>query len=202
MTRKIILFAFFNLALVAFGQQKTALEVIDSLTLTIVDVKLSQITPNAKDSIVIDVTVLTPEKGDYLYTILGNRLIERGWNVYRNFNQVKAFQGKVLRITRFQANMWYQEEKSEYDRVLRNSYVDIKGQLYNGLTGKILNTFSGENIYRDYIEKKQMENEVNRIDSYIIEQKQNLTVWDKMMEPALIVSTAAVIIYLFFSQRF
>ena len=202
MTRKMILLILINLTFMAVAQPKTILEVIDSLSLAVVDEQLSKFTPAAEDSIVIDITMLTSEKGDYLYTILGNRLIGKGWNVYRNFNQIKAFQGKVLRITRFQANRWYQEESSDSDGVLRNLYVDIKGQLYNGRTGKILAAFSGEKNYRDYINKQQMELEKNSVDTNIIEKKQNLTVWDKMIEPALVLTSAAVIVYLFFSQRF
>jgi hypothetical protein len=202
LTINIKLFTLLALIFIGYGQPRTALEVIDSLTLNIIEEQLSNITHNAEDSIAIDITALSSEKGEYLYTILGNLFIEKEWVVYRNFNQTRAFQGKVLKLSRFQVNMWYAVENSVHNDILRNSYVGIKGQLFNGLSGRILKTFSGERLYRDYIDRQQFEDEGNKLDSYIIEQRQNLTLWDKMIEPALIITTAAVIVYLFFSQRF
>jgi len=197
-----IFYSLLALIFIVYGQSKTTFEVIDSLTLNIIEEQLADITRNAEDSIVIDVATLSTEKGEYLYTILGNLFIDKEWIVYRNFNQNKAFQGKVLKLSRFQVNMWYTEQNSEINEVQRNSYVSIKGQLFHGLSGHILKDFSGERRHRDYVARQQFEFEENELDYYIIEKRQNLAFWDKIIEPALVITTAAVIVYLLFSQRF
>jgi hypothetical protein len=202
LTKIVKLFILLTFIFIGYGQSKTALKVIDSLTLNIIEEQLADITRNAEDSIVIDVGALTSEKGEYLYTILGNLFMDKEWIVYRNFNQSKAFQGKVLKLSRFQVNMWYLDQNSDLKQVLRHFYVDIKGQLFSGFSGHILKAFSGERAHRDYVDRQQFEYEQGNLDYYIIEQRQNMTFWDKIIEPALVIATAGVVVYLFFSQRF
>jgi len=190
------------LFLSVYGQRMSVFEVADSLTISIMEDQLAAVVRNEQDSIAIDVAALSPEKGEYLFTILGNMLIEKDWIVYRNFSQNRAFQGKVIKFSRFQVNRWYSELESDSRNVERYCSVDIKGQLFNGLSGNILKSFSGKKEDHHRINIKEMEMERKQSETSIIEQKQNLTVWDKIIEPALVASSAAIIIFLFFTQRF
>jgi hypothetical protein len=190
------------LFLSVYGQEMSVFEVVDSLTISIMEDQLAAVVPNKQDSIAIDVSALSPEKGEYVFTILGNMLIEKEWIVYRNFSQNRAFQGKVIKFSRFQVNRWYSDLESDSKQVLRYCSVDIKGQVFNGLTGNILKSFSGKKEDHHRINMKEMDIERKQSETSIIEQKQNLTIWDKIIEPALVASSAAIIVFLFFSQRF
>jgi len=205
-----ILFCFTLFLTTAFGQkdllaQKTNLQIADSLTLSVLADYLQDIRKNDLDSILIDVSHLETVKQDYLRILLGNWFHANSFQVFRNYHQGLSFQGMVFEINAYQLDVFYSKpyEKKFFgsDFINRRILLNLNGQFYITGSQKVQIAVVREINYSDeipYAEISAME-----LSGYPFARgrREDYSFWDKMYEPVLAVTSVAILVFLFFSQR-
>lgn len=196
------LLAFFALCLpVAANAITTNQSLVDSLLTERFERWQSQI----QDSVVFIKTVESGEKAAYLKNLLGNTLRKNGFQTFRNFTTGSTLQGTVIEISRFDVIVKYSEPVSDRiwdsDSTGRLIKVVLEGQIYHAPEGKVQQALDEDIEYFDKISYDkiiEMERSPYRVFKGI---RKDISLMQKIFEPAFIVTSAVVIVYLFFTQR-
>jgi hypothetical protein len=205
----IIFSLFFFLAsgfeLEVLPEQKTNLQIADSLTILILTDQLPEMKINHADSLALDVLRLEPEIQNYLRVLVGNWFLQNSFQVFRNYNAGSSFQGMVLEINKYNLEIVYSKpyEKSLLgaDYIRRQISLDLHGQFYDAGRQKVQHAVRKTEIYTDEIPYA----DINRVDEsafpFTKGQREDYSLWDKLYEPVLTVTSVAILVYLFFSRR-
>jgi len=182
--------------------------------LTIIDSLLVNITNEIRESvddrienknIILNVINSKNETGRYIKYILGNLLSQNNNQVFRNFPADSSFEGTVFEVQNFQTKISYSEPYEKKilgsDFVHRYVFVKLEGQIYNYKDHKIISAIKKEKEYKDETEYKKI-NEVE-LSPYSFTQGAitDITMWQKILEPALVVSSVLAVLLLLFTQR-
>jgi len=186
-------------------EQKTNLQIADSLTFLAILDHLSEIQAKHIDSIAIDVSQLVPEKQNYLRILLGNWFFSNSFQVYRNYHQGMSFQGTVFEINQYDLNIIYSEPYEKKflgsDFVRREVSLEMNGQFYEAGEQRVELTLSTKKVFTDEIPYAEISGIENRGYTFARGRRENYSFWDKVYEPVLALTSVAVLVYLFFSQR-
>jgi hypothetical protein len=198
-------FVFLILLSSASEATESNLFVIDSLLTQYVKRELVGIGAQG-DSIAIKCDLIDTDSEKYLRFRLADLLHRNSFRVFRNYNQVTAFQGVVIDIREFEAIVEYsvpfnQTPISEAQE-RREITLIITGQMYKASDGMILESFDDEASFADTVFVSSLQS--REASPYMFTRGKwiKTSSWDRYFEPLLIISTAGVIVYLFFSQRF
>jgi len=179
---------------------KTNLQIADSLTFLVLLDRLPEIQAKNIDSIAIDVSRLAPEKQNYLRILLGNWFFSHSFQVFRNYHQGMSFQGTVFEITKYELNINYSKpyEKKflESDFVKREISFEMNGQFFAAAEQRLEITVNTKKVFSDEIPYMEIPGY-----SFARGKREDYSFWDKVYEPVLTLTSVAILVYLFFSQR-
>jgi hypothetical protein len=179
--------------------------IVDSLMISVIAEGLEDYQNEIAESLAINVSSLDAEIRSYLKILAGNIATEKSFKVFRNYIPGSSFQGLVLTINLCEAVVIYSKpyEKSFLDEnfVQRKIYIDIKGQLYSSKSERILKAIDKKVEYTDEIPYKKIAQLQNSSYSFCKGIREDYSIWDKLYEPALAITSVAIIVYLFFTQR-
>jgi hypothetical protein len=182
------------------------LTIIDSLLVNLTDEVVESSEGRLQDrSIIINVAGLEPEVSGYLRLKLGNFLSKSSHKIFRNFPADSSFEGTVFEVQKFQTLINYSEpyEKKTFGNTVvhRDVRVILEGQIYNFKDHRVILPIKKEKKYTDEIEYKNI-NEVE-ISPYKFTYGKlaDITFWQKVLEPVLVVSSVLVVLLLLFTQR-
>lgn len=192
-------------AMSSIGMGRSNIDIIDSLTIAIIEDEVIAHNNSLSDSIIIKLVSPDQEDIDYLTIILGNVLSENSFNVYRNYSSGLSFQGIVLEVIKFAVEVTYTQSSNARDRdqeyVNRKIVVGLAGQIYDVPTGKILKSVTGTRSYSDEIIYQDIEMLENSPYSFTRGKRGEYTHWEKWIEPVIVVTSVAVVAFLFFNIR-
>ncbi len=83
----------------------------------------------------------------------------------------------------------------------RSIQIRCTGQIKERSDSRVLSAFSSRRVFRDQIRKDRLRELERTAYPFLKGKWQAYSVWEKYLEPALAVSSALIIIYLFFSVR-
>ena len=197
------LFFLINFVIKGFAQDN--LTVINNLLYKILDDTVFNNKISEKDSIAIVITNFHNEEKSYILLNLGKVLLEKSLTVFRNFIPADSFQGLVLEINHFSVDVTYSKPYSKKligDRYCKRKIViNLEGQLFDNESKQILYSIIKTSEDEDEIEYKRIDNLEKSSYSFTIGQRSGYSVWQRIFEPVLVISSCAVIIYIFFTKR-
>ncbi len=201
---KFIVFYLFIMGSFCFGQNNLA--IIDSLLIEIVKESTKEsFEQNKEDKIIISIDSLDNKIAGYLRLKLGNFFSQNKQQVFRNFPSDSSFEGKVLEIQNFQIKIKYSEPFGKdflgKNYVKRNIWVLLTAQIYNYTNHKIIYPIESETNFSDEIEFNEIENIEDSPYKFTHGKLADITLWQKMLEPALVVSSVITVLLLLFTQR-
>ncbi len=177
------------------------ISVIDSLIGEIITEEVL----NSENMIRDTLNVFSPDSVSRLtrYTeiTMTNKLQSSGFKVYRN----SIRNGFVLEIAHVSVSIKYSEPytNSFFGKDLSKRDIVLKfiGQIRFGPAGQVVKSISSEKIFSDEINYNNIEELETSSYSFTQGERQKYSGWDKIIEPAIIVTSVVVIILLFFTQR-
>ncbi len=181
------------------------ISIIDSLTISLIVGDLKSLQSDNEDSLAIDASGLDREVGGYLKVLLGNIATEKSFKVFRNYNSASSFQGLVLVFHLFDIGIEYSEPFENAflgeNYVNRKISIELKGQIYSARSDIIKAALDKEISYTDVILYEDIEWLEHSVYEFTTGMRRNYSFWDKYFEPALAITSVAVMVYLFFTQR-
>jgi len=201
---KFPIFYLFLAGSICFGQNNLA--IIDSMIIDIINESTKESIEQKKDSIIIlNINSQDNEIAGYLRLKLGNFFFQNNQKVFRNFPEDSSFDGTVLEVQNFQTQIQYSEPYEKYffgkNYVKRNILVLLTAQVYNYSNHKIIYPIESESHFNDEIEYNEIENIENSPYKFTRGILADNTLWQKILEPALVVSSVIVVLLLLFTQR-
>jgi hypothetical protein len=157
------------------------------------------------DSISIMIKNVTCEEKDYILLYISKIFLDKSWKVFRNFIPENSFHGYVLEIGNSSISIIYSTPYSK--RFLGESFVkrkvitNIGFQLYNNQSKQVLESVIKTLEKEDEIKYNQIPEMEKSPYSFTIGQKSGYSIWHKLFEPVLVISSCSVIVYMFFIQR-
>jgi hypothetical protein len=208
LTRKKLLrnfLVFFMILCPAIKANESNMHLIDSLLIEYLTTELAGLGTNG-DSIAIYSDLIDADSENYLRFRLADLLHRKSFRVFRNYNQVPAFQGVVIDIQEFEPIVEYsvpfnQTPLSEAQE-RREITLIIAGQIYKASDGMILKSLDNEVSFADTVFVSNLQSREVSPYRFTKGKRIKYSSWEIYFEPLLIISTAGVIVYLFFSQRF
>lgn len=201
---KFIVFYLYCAGSVCFSQNNLA--IIDSLIIEIVNESTKElIEQKEKNNLILDINNSDNEIAGYLRLTLGNFYSQNHKNIFRNFPVDSSFEGKVLDVRDFQIRIQYSEPYEENflgkTFVKRHVSVVLKAQIYNFADKKVIYPMDNEAHFKDEIEFNEIENIENSPYKFTRGELADITLWQRILEPALVVSSVIVVLLLLFTQR-
>ena len=186
-------------------EQKTNLQIADSLTFLVLLDRLPEIQAKNIDSIAIDVSQLAPEKQNYLRILLGNWFFSHSFQVFRNYHQGMSFQGTVFEINQYELNIIYSKPYEKKflgsDFVNREVSLELNGQFFAAADQRLEIIVNTKKVFTDEIPYAEIAGMENPGYSFARGKREDYSFWDKVYEPVLTLTSVAILVYLFFSQR-
>lgn len=181
------------------------LSIIDSLVVLSIEGQIDSIRREDQDSLAIDVSQLDVEKGNYLKILVGNLAADKSFTVFRNYKASSSFQGIVIEINNFTSDIEYSKpfEKSFLGKYYVARSVDFKlqGQCYSARTEEVKFAIDRKITYTDDLPYEIISEIENPNYKFTIGKREDYTFWEKIYEPALVFTSVAIVVYLFFTQR-
>jgi hypothetical protein len=181
------------------------LSIIDSLTKTIIEEDVINYKNELPETLAIKINFSNIETVEYLRVTIGNAVTANFLQVYRNYNTLSSFQNLVLEIIRFDVDINYSKP---YGKTLfgdsfskREIYLDLFGQLYDAKSGEIKRKIESKKKYIDEINYNLIDTSEQSPYHFTKGKRLGYTNWEKFLEPTIVLTTVALVIYLFFSQR-
>ena len=192
-------------AISSIGLGKSNIDIVDSLTIAIIDQEVVAHKATLSDSVIIKLVSPDQEDIDYLTIILGNALSENSFNVYRNYSSGLSFQGIVLEIIKFAVDVTYSrspnDRDSDQEYVNRKIVVQLSGQIYDVPTTKILQAVNATKSYGDVVPYRDIKKLEKSPYSFTRGKRGEYTHWEKWIEPIIVVTAVAVAVFLFYTIR-
>ena len=181
------------------------IKLIDSLLVDILSEKFTLLKGNQTDTLVIDVQKIEGDKGGYFKLVCGNQALKNSFHVYRNYNPSASFDGMVIDLDRFSINVTYSKPFTKKlfgpNYTVRRVEIILRGQLYRKLSGKVLESLDELRSYEDEIRYDDIQMLEKSNYTFTNGVRKDYSFWDKLIEPALTITSVALLVYLFFSQR-
>lgn len=181
------------------------LDIIDSLTKKIIEDEVLNYKNEFPETLAIKIDFSNLETVEYLRVAIGNALRTNFLQVYRNYNTLSSFQDLVLEVVIFNVDIDYSKP---YGKALfgdsfskREIYVELIGQLFDAKSGEIKRKIEGKRKYIDEINYDLIDTFEQSNYHFTRGKRLGYTNWEKYLEPTIILTTVALVIYLFFSQR-
>lgn len=177
------------------------ISVIDSLIGEIITEEVL----NPENIIGDSLTVFSPDSVSRLirYTefTLTNMLQNSGFKVYRN----SIGTGNVLEIAHVSVSIKYSEPYSNSffskDLSKRDIVLKFIGQIRSRPSGQVVKSITSENYFSDEINYNNIEELEASSYSFTQGERQRYSGWDRIIEPAIIITSVVVLVLLFFTQR-
>ena len=181
------------------------ISILDSLTISLIAEELKDLQSDNGDSLAIDASGLDREVEDYLKVLVGNIATEKSFKVFRNYKSTSSFQGMVLIFHTFDIGIEYSEPFEQSflgeNYVNRQISIELKGQIYSAGSDIIEAALDNEVSYTNMILYEDIERLEKSAYGFTTGIRGDYSFWDKYFEPALAITSVAVIVYLFFTQR-
>ena len=189
----------------SYSREINNISVIDSLVVSSILEEFETIHSEDADSLAIDVSELEWERSNYLKILVGNFATEKSFKVFRNYNPTSSFQGLVLAINRFTTSIKYSKpfEKSFLGKnfTTRRIETGLRGQFYSARTEEVKKAIDKKAQYTDEIPYGSIAEIENSSYSFTRGKRDDYSFWEKIYEPALVIASVAIVVYLFFTQR-
>ena len=203
----LIKFAAFYLVILniqCFGQNN--LNIIDSLLVNISnEIKESFEDKFENKNIILNVIGSENETNRYIKNKIGNIFSQNNNQVFRNFTADSSFEGTVFEVQNFQTIISYSEPYEKEilgtDFVDRHIFVVLEGQIYNYKDNKIISAIEKNKDFKDEIEYDQIKEVESSPYRFTQGEIVDITMWQKILEPALVVSSVVAVLLLLFTQR-
>lgn len=189
----------------SYSREINNISVIDSLVVSSILEEFETIHSEDADSLAIDVSELEWERSNYLKILVGNLATEKSFKVFRNYNPTSSFQGLVLTINQFTTSIKYSKpfEKSFLGKnfITRRIETELRGQFYSARTEEVKKAIDKKAQYTDEIPYRSIAEIENSNYGFTRGKREDYSFWEKIYEPALVIASVAVVVYLFFTQR-
>lgn len=189
----------------SYSREINNISVIDSLVVSSILEEFETIHSKDADSLAIDVSELEWERSNYLKILVGNFATEKSFKVFRNYNPTSSFQGLVLAINRFTTSIKYSKpfEKSFLGKnfTTRRIETELRGQFYSARTDEVKKAIDKKAQYTDEIPYGSIAEIENSSYSFTRGKRDDYSFWEKIYEPALVIASVSIVVYLFFTQR-
>ena len=197
---KFIIYFICTFSVVALSAQNN-ISVIDSLIGEIITEEVL----NTGNTIGDTLTVFSPDSVSGLtrYTefTLTNKLQSSGFKVYRN----SIRDGYVLEIAHVSVSIKYSEPYSNSffskDLSKRDIVFNFIGQIRFGPSGQVVKSITSVKFFSDEINYNNIEELETSSYSFTQGERRKYSGWDRIIEPAIIITSVVVIVLLFFTQR-
>jgi len=206
MSRLVINFCAFCLLLSGinlFAQNN--LSKVDSLTDEITLEILKADENKIHENVILQIGELNNNIDGYLRTKISNIFKENNYQVFRNFPKDSSFESTVLQVQNCVIKIEYSEpfSKSMLDETLvkRLILVSVEGQLYNGKDNSVILPVKLNKKFEDEIKYNEIELMEESPYSFTYGTKSGITLWQEILEPALVVSSVVTVLLLLFTQR-
>jgi hypothetical protein len=177
------------------------LSVLDSLIDKIVMEEFKNPVFNSGDSVAILISDSVSNLTHYTGVKIANELQQSGFQVFRN----KIANGQVIELTNVYLAINYGEPYANgflgADLCKRNVTLKLVGQIRQEPSGQIVKSISKEKIFSDEIIYNNIEELETSSHSFTQGERRKYSSWDRIIEPALIVTSVVIIVLLFFTQR-
>ncbi len=189
----------------SYSREISNISVIDSLVVSSIQEEFETIHGEDADSLAIDVSELEWERSNYLKILVGNLATEKSFKVFRNYNPTSSFQGLALTINQFKISIKYSKpfEKSFFGKnfTTRRIETELRGQFYLARTEEVKKAINKKAQYTDEIPYRSIADIENSNYHFARGKREDYSFWEKIYEPALVIASVAVVVYLFFTQR-
>ncbi len=202
--RNLIIFILLIFSRLYAGDQPN-IAIIDSLAEDIIKEILSGVQLSNEDTVALQIELENLQEVRYCQQLVSEILKQNSLTVFRNYNQLSSFYGLVIEISRFEVTVLYTEPDGDgllgEDYTNRIIQVYLSGQIYNPHSGRIYNSISDERLYQDEIVYSLIGDMDVSEYGFSRGKRQGYSWWELYMEPFLVVSSVAVVVLLFFTQR-
>jgi len=199
-----VLFIFITFFMIFFlpslGLGQSNIDIIDSMVTNIINQEIMRYKSNLSDSIILKYSEGTQEEIDYLYIIAGNILAKNSFKVYRNYSQESTFQGMVFEVSKFTIGIVY-SGRDKTDKLTRTINITLIAQLFHSKTGEIIRPINVEKLHRAEILREQIDGLERSAYQFTQGVRIQYTTWERVIEPLLIISSVAVMIFLLYTLR-
>lgn len=198
--------AFYLLILNVQCMGQSNLKIIDSLIVNISnEIKEANQGIFENKKIILNIPGSQGASNNYLKIKLGNIFSQYNNQVFRNFTADSSFEGTVIEVQDFQINIKYSEPYEKKilgtDFVHRFVSVKLNGQIYNYRNKKIISALENYEEFEDEIEYSKIKDIEISPYNFTTGKFADITMWQKILEPALVVSSVVVVLLLLFTQR-
>jgi hypothetical protein len=188
-----------------YAGDQSNIVVIDSLSGEIIRENLQNASLAAGDTVALQIDLEDSREAVYWRNLLGDILAEKSLTVFRNYNQLASFHGWVIEIARFRVTIVYSDPYSNglfgEEFTGRTVQVFLRGQLYDAQSGRIYASIDTAGVFSDEIGYGSVaEKEISDY-GFTHGSRQGYSLWEVYLEPILVVSSVAVVVLLFFTQR-
>jgi len=177
------------------------LSVLDSLINDIVTEEFKNPVFNSGDSLTILIPDSVSNLTHYTSVKIANELQQSGFIVFRN----NLVNGHVIDLTNVYLAIHYGEPYANSflaaDLCKRNVTLKLVGQIRQEPSGQIVKSISKGKIFSDEIIYNNIEELETSSHSFTQGERRKYSTWDRIIEPALIVTSVVIIVLLFFTQR-
>jgi len=189
----------------SYAENMNNISIIDSLVVSILIGQIDAIRSDNADSLAIDVSGLEDERSNYLKILIGNLAAEKSLKVFRNYNPISSFQGLVVTINRFTVDIEYSKPFEETffgkNYITRRINAQLKGQIYSARTEEVKFVINNKTSYTDDIPYGVISYIENSSYEFTKGKREDYSFWAKIYEPVLVITSVAVVVYLFFAER-
>jgi hypothetical protein len=184
--------------------QRTNLGVVDSLLAEIVDQEVIA-SRDSQQEWAIKTDLLNAPEANYLQSRLSMSLARSGMNVTRNFDGEAAFETAVIEPETFTVVIVYgqafRESMFSEAQCSRRGIVQFKGQIFSAKNGNVEKNFRSELSAEDVIPWNTISDlEVSPF-GFTTGRRMGAPAWEEFFEPGLVLTSVAILVYLFFTQR-
>ena len=141
----------------------------------------------------------------YLETNISNALAQSNYTVFRNFPVDTTFENTVFEIVNCMVQIQYSEpntwdvfKEAKVERIIQ---LSIEGQIYNSKDNKVLLPIKTSKYFSDPIYYDQIEELEQSPYPFTNGKKADISSWQKIIEPVIVVSSVLVVVLLLFTQR-
>ena len=177
------------------------LTIIDSLISDYVNEEMGNPLFESGDS----VSIFIPDSVSNLMRYTGSKIAydlqQGGLQTFRN----KTISGHIIDLLNVNVSIRYGEPYSSglfgADRCKRDIVLKITGQIREEPSGQMIKSISKVKSFSDEIFYNNIEELETSSYSFTQGERRKYSAWDRIIEPALIVTSAVIIVLLFFTQR-
>lgn len=179
--------------------------IVDSMLVSVLNQKIFELKGRETDTLGIKIGDFEPEVKHYLKILIGNLAVKNSFYVYRNYNTSSSFHGILIDLDLFDIGIFYSKPYSKSflgrNYINRKVNINVRGQIYSAKSEFVYYSIEEKLQYEDEVLYRNIEKLETSGYNFMNGKRTDFSFWDKIFEPALAVTSVALIVYLFFSQR-